>query len=580
MGRFLRRVAAVTALLLLCLWIWYLLWDTTTPQDGSRKRDSSSNPAAARDARSGKAQEGPREADSEQPSKHEVRFPGPTRFVRRLAAGDLLRREGRKIPPVLLNALLPAMLRVDQLDNMETEDKAQLVNYLTRPRRDHGALKRVSDGLLIRIWTPNPGRYSKSEVKSAEGSLGHVLAVTGISLPRGIDVLATPAVGAEVFPGLGRPSWAAGVYLPSDDFCALRSTLSPAARPTVLLHECVHALCYRLKQPFSQSPLITEGLAEYLSRVRPGDKGLWVPPKRFANNFARLRDFFRMLEEAGAPVDRLEPSRLVKLDRGGFYALRGFTYLLAQATMARIGGGAIMTALRRRSDEPLRRAIASMHWTDFRMFVERYAQRGNPALAMTVEDFEPVEEPTLSLALRELGIPVSRPIDPRLFRVQPTDLSASAAQIEAVRRLIRKPSKRPLVVVLDRSADVGEATRGRYVELLETLAMRKPVVVGLDNRPKLLQRYEIAQVALFGSVGFLRWLDRQGLAHADLVVCIGQDHRRKKLNKFDRSVRKSGVRPRAVLIVDYGDGIVGRQMAHGFAALYEHTGNVAYWRPE
>ena len=286
------------------------------------------------------------------------------------------------------------------------------------------------------------------------------------------------------------------------------------------------------------------------------------------------------MEQAGAPLDLLDPARLLALSPPAFYALRGFSYLVAEAMMAYVGGEVILDALQRRSDRPIRDAVKRTAWNDFRDWVARHRQGGEPGLARVIEEFETNEDSPPRLALKELGLEITRPIDPRLFVVRPTELFRSPTQVETIRNLIaRARTTVPVVVLVDRSAEVDEVMRAEFLRVFELHRLvRRRFLVGLEKQPGALAPGQLGETAAFDPFGFFWWLRRRRLERADLVICLGPN--RATLQRYVRGLRKSGPRPRAVLVLDYGKSDLGVEMARGFAALYDYTGNVAYWSPK
>lgn len=229
---------------------------------------------------------------------------GPTPFVRRLEVGLELARLLRDVEDLgaerarlsaRLERAAPFLLNAD--GKFYRVDPVRQLDSLTRPPRDLAtlALMGATDadplGALqrVRVWTLDE-EYPEEERARAAMTLEHIVRCVGRDVEGGIDVLVTPGMGQDVFwfqraPPIVR---AAGVYFRDDRYCVVESGLKPAFRVEVLKHELVHAYCHRTAKSLSSSRLITEGVAEYLRLLEPGDNGLNVPVSRLADSLAEL----------------------------------------------------------------------------------------------------------------------------------------------------------------------------------------------------------------------------------------------------------------------------------------------------
>ncbi len=336
---------------------------------------------------------------------------GQTRFVRRLTAGSRLRklkedlrREDRDLssasPPSWSHS---AMLAADWLAFSKQEGKKSLLEILTEPPCDLETLKLpagaaredpLGERLLVRVWTLD-GRYPGSEIEAARRNLRHVADVTGASLERGFDVLATLDMGKEVLPEAPVVYWAAGQFYSADQYCVLKTRFAPWFRAVVLRHELMHALCHRALTDYRSSRMICEGLAEYLQFCRPGDHRLAVPLPRLADNLAHFQRWIDVLSARGVRFDSLKPARLVSLPPKQFYGLRGLGYPIALAAIAYLGSEVIEEAFSRKSIRPLISAVEAIRWKEFLEFVKKNAAKGSPGRAITVEDAPPEDAAAL-----------------------------------------------------------------------------------------------------------------------------------------------------------------------------------------
>lgn len=388
------------------------------------------------------------ETEASEPAAPAERLRGLTKFQRRLAAGERLQtiREELEASAVdvetaarRVRALVPALLRADGYGRRSVRirrktsrgEVVQVLEWLTKPSRDPRALKLAgqesADPLLdrrtVRAWTLG-GSLSDKEVASATHLIDHIAAVIGTPIDKGFDVLVTPGQGRDVFPRLWMYPWSVGVYYPRDDFATVRSTLPRDVRGEVLQHELIHAYEQRFLK--LRSRLVSEGLAEYLRLVEPGDDGFNVPPERMRDNFAALLKRLEFLKACGFDMTAVKPALLVKVDPVHFYELRWISYLMAQASLAYVGDDVIRQSLLEGSDAGIVRAIREMRWQSFLAFVRRHGARGSSARSMVVRDYTPgpvgagrVDAEAFTRALESIGVEVPRDvkIDPQSLYV-------------------------------------------------------------------------------------------------------------------------------------------------------------------
>jgi hypothetical protein len=359
------------------------------------------------------AEEAPPEAHAEAPRR------GATAFVRRLEAGaDLAAlladvEEGGVAAARFRDRyerLRPLLLHADG-EPAKGESPAQTLCRLTVPRRDLTSLilagrtpkDPLGAAMDIRIWTrgaPHP----EDEVARVSATIRHILGPSGRT-PGGIDVLVTRGMGYDVFPDQTRVG-AAGVYFLEDRYCVVYSRLSPVLRTEVIEHECIHALHHALPD-CTKSSFIHEGLAEYLRLVEPGSKGLDVPRDRLADACADLQFMLARLNRAGVGTACITPARLVDLEPREFYALRHLGYLLAQVTMACVGGETIHLALQSGSDARIVEAARCLGWPELLQFIGEEARGGRRGRATVVQDmpYEPgwLDRDVFLNALRAIG---------------------------------------------------------------------------------------------------------------------------------------------------------------------------------
>lgn len=561
----------------------------------------------------------PESAPEAPPPKPELK--GPTRFVRRLEAGELLRElsvsvdDGVGRVALRLLDLLPALLYADRYRPRATLTRVELarsIEFLTDPPRD---LQRVrlfervgADPLghakLVRVWTLGDG-YAAAELRSAEETLRHVAGVAQFELPRGVDVMITPGMGRDVFPWQSRHAGAAGVYFGHDRYCVVRSRLMPRFREEVLKHELMHAYCHQFTKEFISSSFVSEGLAEYLRLCRVGDPGFHVPPERLGGNLSRL---LRMLEESRIPLREVQPELLVRLSRRHFYALGSLGYLLAQASMAFVGGNVIERAFRDRSDQAVVDSIVAIRWPAFLRFVSQHAGEGAPAI--TVEDLSPGgterwerSRDAVREALWALGVARNVDIDPTDLVARP-ELLVTTRQIAAVLRDLCAPARAPVLFTEISEAMDGEITlagtpesfrpfhemrgptpRDFVADLYSLLERqyadgRQPRLVALTPKPI---DYPLGRVAPYSIAPFFEEL-RVRRSEGRWILCLGP---RARLSKKERAQlatspgRREFAPPEVLLVIDLSDGSGDALPLAKYLACCAHPGSrIAYWNPQ
>jgi len=530
---------------------------------------------------------------------------GPTEFVRRLEAGThLLELRDSDMDPEAAQHHYAVLRRLLLRADGEPEGGlSRRLLLLTEPRRDRGALALANAKGAVRVWTLEGDRYPEGEAERAEELLRQLARVSGVPLERGVDVLATPGMGRDVFPELGGPRWAAGLYLTADEFCVVRSTYESGFRAEVLEHEIVHAYCRQFAPRFLSSRFVSEGLAEYLRCWRPSDEGLRVPAAAFADNLARLRQWIEFFEDAGVSLRHIDPRRMVRLTPAEFYSLRFLSYLTAQATMAFLGGEVIEQAFAERTDRAIVAAVSSMSMGDFLSFVEQHGAGGRPDRAVVVDDLAPAgPSKSLTATLAGLGVRRAERLDdaPRLWKAADRFLQKSEPQLAAiVDRLLS--SDQALLVVTDLSEAMDRtlhpietperllrirATTGRdFVdELFSALVERSntpPVLVGLGDEPRWIDSVRVTDA--YSTRRLARWLAADDYEQAGLVLCVaspmpGGESIPKLTARYARALRKAGVHPHAALVIDFataqGDALA---LARALAAATGFTGAVGYW---
>jgi hypothetical protein len=385
----------------------------------------------------------------------------------------------------------------------------------------------------------------------------------------------------------------------------VRSRLPPVFREEVLKHELMHAYCRQFTAGFISSRFVSEGLAEYLRLCRAGDDGFHLPPARLSGNLARL---VRMLRNSGLPLHELKPRLLVQLSPRHFYALGSLGYLLAQASMAYIGGAVIERAFRDRSDQVIVDAISAIRWPEFLRFVGKHAEEGAPTI--TVEDVSPSGEQSwdrsrdaVREALWALGVVRTVDIDPANLVVSP-ELLVEAGQIVAVLQALLAPAQAPVLF-----AEVSEAMDGE-ITLAEIPASFRPFhelcaatprdfVANLyallrRQRPAAFQprlvalapesvAYPLNRVARYSIAPFFEKL-RMRKSEGRWILCIGAGSR---LSKLEREIlatsppRAAFAPPEVLLVIDLSDGTGDALPLARFIVRGAWQGSrVAYWNPQ
>ena len=421
---------------------------------------------------------------------------GRTRFQRRLSAGGELLRvrrelEAERLPPRAalerLQELAPTYLLLDQVTRVfesgslpSPEAGARILAFLTDPRRDakglaldgvQEATDPLGTNLRLRTWTVG-GALGASAVRAADALLARLDSHAGVPDDDGYDVLATPAMGNDVFPEREFP-WpfpAAGYYTPEDELCVVGTHYDPSFVALVLRHELVHAWQHR-HLPAMQSRFLQEGLAEYLSRLESSDYRLEVPPDRIRNEFAALLKMLGRMQSSGISWQGVVPARLLTLDPPSFYRLGHMGYLLGLATFAYVGGDTVERALKTASDGVLAAAVREIDWADFLRFLGEHGADGDPALATWIQDGRGGEAPTTrrtrryqgaAAVLRSLGVRVPAEVRDRrlgqLLEQERAFPAQDAERVDAALRAVLAGEGRALFLV-DVTTQMGEPLR-------------------------------------------------------------------------------------------------------------------------
>jgi len=550
------------------------------------------------------------------------------------SARAVARRMSGTTSAVLVADGPPRGLRRALRGGVDVQQLPALLDFLVNPPRDLESLELeralpndpLGEHIWVRVWTTTD-RYPPGEIEEAEGMLRLLVDVTGVPVAHGFDVLVTPGMGVEVFPRQYTLPWAAGICFVRDRYCAVRSRLPPRFRREVLRHELVHAYISQFTDGFISSRFVAEGLAEYLRLLQPGDYGLHAPVARFADNLALLQQVLEWMRRKGINTRRIDPRRLVRLGPWGFYGLAPFSYLVAQATMAHLGGDVIEKAFRSRSDAVIVEAVAGMSWKLFLEFVRTNARGGRAENAIVVKDPHPgeMERPAtprkpIPEALRELGAGVL----PGRLQDRVGDLMRDAAlespqRIATVLRALRETGRGPVMLFTDLSAamdrtikvEVPEAYFGPQArKALEqsrprafvgglARAMREaaPTVdlrlMPLSERTRLLPAVP-DEVERFSAWPLPDWLNARGWQSPGLILCVAtgflpgprtaknrQRIRKRVADGYARLLKGMAVTPRAVLVVDLSDGNGDAlAIARAFAARAGYAGLVACWNPQ
>lgn len=589
----LRPVAIAVAMLLALLWFVFVLGAPSRPATLRTAAPLRSSPQVDRKSAVHVVEPPPEKTaplSEEEPEPPTLKLTGPAPFVRRLEAGDYLMYQGlvkdAKLAAAIVRRVRPHLLHND--GSLPSGGLAQL-RFLRMPRRDTMAL-RLTDpdptdplgtAMPLRIWTLGEP-YPKHELTGGEQLLTRLAQISGKELKGGADVLATPLCGLEVFPRMQRPSGVLGVYFLRDRYCVIRTSIAPMWRFEVLKHELAHAYCRGFTRRFISSRFVSEGLAEYLRYLRPGDDGLRFPPERMKDNLLTLHLKFQLLRQRGHPIDRLRPRRLVGLTPRQFYALRDFGYLVAQATMGYVGGDVIERAFRDHSTKVIEQAIKEMSWHGLLDFVARGGKGGRGGWGIVVNDLEYDGTAKAQETLQVLGVDGAA-VPGDVLSTSPKALLFHPKMVEAVVEAL-DAADGPVVICSDRSEAMdregasGETGREVVWKYRTWLAEKKPRLVGLGRRIEAIEWRDLYRIFAYDSRNLPRWLERNKLHHAALIIAIAGSSRR----RFGMAeLLKHNISPAAVLVIDLAEeGGDARRIALAFAARQHYRGLVAYLRPE
>jgi len=485
-----------------------------------------------------------------------VRLAGPTPFARRIALdyylADVAGGEGLRLARRYLLSVDPPVAR------RSWRELLPLIRMEHVPRRVPGERR-------VRFWTLD-GRYPADARLEAEHLVELWLSFADVELPGGIDVLATPEMGREVFPGLDRPK-AAGLYFPADRLAVVRTRMNRKHRRRTLKHELAHAVAHALDARFARSRFVGEGLAEYLSLGRFPDGTIGIPPGRLADGMALLDRILTHWEGRGGRF-RSDWLRLwVDLPPFVFYRFGWFGYLLATGAVAHAGPETVADALARRDLSVLADAIREADWDAFRSFVRRAGRRGTPEEAVVVWDGgnEKPPPPLWKRHGKAVGFP--------------PDLPGKVYGMPSVAELLRgfrEPSDEPIVVIVDLSRAM-DVNHGRWT--------------GREWTRRLLEQLgDVAVVSVLGltdtgeevdaSLHAVRPWDPARLPRTTrakrLVICTtgGEADRWDPERRLDELGRIEDHAGRRALVVDLG--IEPSPFVKGLA----HRCGGAYWRPD
>ncbi|MHC4222788.1 MAG: hypothetical protein ACYSUN_02265 [Planctomycetota bacterium] len=546
---------------------------------------------------------------------------GPTRFVRRLTAGSELislrerfkeETDCREIARCI-NGLVPHFLHADRFPATRLRSTpvrrsriGSILESLTKPRRDRERLQLTTASRgsgSVRAWTL-AGSYPEFELWSAEQLLERLRNVAQQRIEGGFDVLVTPELGQEVFPKQGGAPWAAGFYCPRDEYCTVMSGIPSRLRFEVLKHELIHAFCLQFTKGLMKSRFIGEGLAEYL-RLEPVGRGLSVPPSRMADNLAALQGQLEGLRAGGVHLDQLRPARLVELNAHDFYAMRGLSYLLAQAAMAYLDSRHLEAAFEIGSDRPIVEAINKIHWERFLEFVAEGAARGSTERALIVEDQLPAEGRRDAVAMRASLRKLGARFDPHAS-FDPEDLELDGPfqeeeQVKAMLSAAAAADKSTLYIVTEVSADMDRSIRlaADAEKLLPAVAhVRTPLefVRSLHHAmgtgptglvclgPRLTEEEQLDFVQPYRVEALFAWLHQRRAKAPGLMLCVaaaaGEDSGA-RLRRYRKELRALKSLPQIVLCIDLSDGEgEALTLARAFAPLPGMRDKVAYWNPQ
>ncbi len=536
--------------------------------------------------------------------------PRHTRFVARLLLGDrLLPLRGRANAAEMREVLAGGVQSLLRADGTPPRDPFGALDFLCEPRRDTGALLLANAGedaigsdLPIRVWTLGAG-YPDAPIARAEEMLAQLAQVAGAGIEGGVDVLATPEVGGDVFPAVKAfAELSDGVYWGADEFCTVRSTLVGARAEQVLRHELVHAFLLRTMPRFTHYRFVGEGLAEYLRLLVPTDKDLYFPARRLADNLAWLERALVFFERHGYRFDRVSFRNLVRLDPREFYSMP-LGYPLAQAAMAFIGGDVVAKALRSRADREIVAAVSAIGWSEFRAFIREHGSAGRPSRAIHVHERDPELEAWEGAlqwrVVRAVGIDVP---DRAADRGLPTgDFSDPDRVAEVLRTLLESGAK--IVVATDLSAEMDRAmpgltlaaaTLGTSGEGLDAPTPRdfvaglfarfvKPALVGLVTDQARVK--DLRTELPYDSLALAETLAANGWQECGLVVCgasklgLAPEELGWRYRQQIELLRRWGIRPVAVLAFSFaGDEGDAAFLALAFATRGLGL-DVALWQP-
>jgi len=532
--------------------------------------------------------------------------PAPTRFVTRLLLGDslmALRARGSAVPIEEIRAeIANRSADILAVDGAVPANPWMALDFLCEPRRDMGVLWLANEhaeahgaDLTVRVWTLGTG-YPAGRIASAAALIHQLEAFAGVRISGGIDVLVTPGVGADLFPRGVEPSGKAGIYFPEDEFCAVKSTLGSGHAAVVLRHELVHAFLGRFAPDFCRQRFVSEGLAEYLRLLEPGDSGIDVAVERLADDLASLDRALTFYERCGFRFELWRPRRLVMLDPARFYFVP-LGYELAQAAMAFVGNRVIGEAIGKRSDWPIVEAVAGIRWHEFREFVRANAKKGRAGRARPVADAErPPEELRGVLeegVLEEIGILVNREVT-AVEKVAEAETRSTDRLREVVGALLGEGGQP--VVAADLSSDMDSAMPGLSLpDAGITAATPRDFVAALLARlsePRFLGIVE-SQQEVVGPATQLPYdpgrlaetLAARGLQECNLIVCAATRHGldpaqsaarvKQHLDRWERW----GIHPASVLVIDFSGGAGDATLIARAFASRRLGFDVALWQP-
>jgi hypothetical protein len=530
-----------------------------------------------------------------------LKVEGTTRLVCRFEVGDEITRLNNDVEREGAEAarfaeryarVRPFLLEADGAP-AAPRDPVGVLCQLSVPHRDlahmtlaGGAKDPLGRKLLLRVWTTG-APYPGEELRRVSATIDTIESGSGRHVPGGIDVLVTPGMGSDVFPLQASIPWAAGIFYPRDAYCVVRSTTRD--RSEVVEHECIHALCWSIPS-FSSSRFVAEGLAEYLRLVEPGDRSLDVPRGRFADSCAALDRMLRRLDAAGASTRMIDPPRLVDLPPQLFYALRDFSYLVAQLTMAYVGGEPIERAFANGSDAPIVAAVRDIQWPDFLAFVRGCGRDGHAQRAVIVGDGVPdgKERPSrdsvgIEEALRAIGAGTEGlKLDPALLRAGDAGALGTEEQVvRALKALWESAHERRCCFL---GANVS------WDRTIQVRTLPDVIVKELQGAPEGVTPRSFARSFLNLMLKrepshVVAWADERGESIAPLQGLVTRDPAMNLVVLVDTGgapvalqlVWPTDSPPPVVLVVDLSEDGEGVDVALGYD---RPESLVAYWRPE